>query len=213
MAKIITNAHYIRPRKCAPSGRRRRAKMDAKDKFWIGAASAIAVASIALSAVIVLFAPDDPYVARAGQSTGVQLYQANADTDADSRSSVAPRQHHGRERIPARDADFGVNAIYAGVGVVVTLTLMFGAFAWGDRRTADGGNENVTATGGDAASATHPVGAHAQIGLASVRERRLADRRARGEEPRITTERRQSHRRIVDHVASTGDYVSVLARR
>jgi hypothetical protein len=176
--------------------------MDSKDKIWIAVAGAVAVASMALSVVIVRFSPDDPYAARTRVAAQTDIRDVRAAMpDAHGREGASSRAVPVNPYpIVRRDSTLGVNVLCAAVGVVFTLSSLFAFFAWDDRRTiwrgdASTGLRHAFETAIDPTSAS---------GRAACVERRRTERRHnrcdRDMALERTLERRREHRRIVDSV-------------
>ena len=168
--------------------------MHTMDKVWVAAAAGVAMASIALSVLIVRFAPENPYATQERRTA--QIEAPRTARIGQSRALDAQRLYEPREKsdIARRNDNLGVNVVCAAIGVVITLSSMFAFFAWEDRRTSSAKNRHSDPPGhrqSDRELGRDPV-------LIAVVERRHRVRRAGQAGCNVVLERRQSCRRIVD---------------
>jgi hypothetical protein len=161
--------------------------MHTMDKVWIAAAAGVAMASIALSVLIVRFVPEDPYATQERRTAQVEASRAARTGQSHVLDGQRLYEPGAKNDVARRNDDLGINVACAAIGVVVMLSSMFAFFAWEDRRASAAKDQPA-----DQGFRSRDWGPAAHV------ERRHFVRRTEPAGPEVVSERRQSSRRVVD---------------
>ena len=110
--------------------------MDMRDRLWICCAVAVAIASVALSAFIVAFAPADPYAPSRAAIRAEHRVQVRESEDRSERAAADNARTTVMASAATASAGIDGRLVYAASGAAAGLALMFAVMGWIDRNEA-----------------------------------------------------------------------------